>query len=63
MSNADPKEEMPVEPSRFGKRFGRTIAVVLILFAALVAIGTISVGDTSSSQQPAPESSKKDFKF
>lgn len=51
MSSPDPKDSVtPVESSSFGKRFGRTIAIVLILIAALVAIATFSDGN-----QPAPE--------
>lgn len=54
MSNADSKDDVaPVESSRFGQRLGRTIAIVLVLLAAVVAIATFSGG---GSNQPAPES-------
>lgn len=53
MSNADSKDDVaPVESSKFGQRLGRTIAIVLILLAAVVAIATFSGGGN----QPAPES-------
>lgn len=59
MSNADTKEEVPVESSRFGKRFGRIFAIILVLIAALVAIVTFSGG---SSQSPS-ESIQSDNPF
>jgi hypothetical protein len=37
-------DEPLVQPSKFGKRLGRTIAVVFILFAILVAVDTFSGG-------------------
>jgi hypothetical protein len=59
MSNADQKDGVaPVESSRFGKRFGRTIAIALILIAALVAIATFSGGN-----QPAPETTPSSNPF
>ncbi len=49
MSNADPKDGVaPVESSRFGKRLGRTIATVLVLIAALVAVAILSGGNQSA---------------
>jgi hypothetical protein len=59
MSNVDPKDNVaPVESSRFGKRLGRFVAIVLVLVAALVAVVTFSGGDS----QPAVEP-KKTFTF
>ena len=53
MSNADSKNDVaPVESSRFGQWLGRTIAIILILIAAVVAIATFSGGNN----QPTPES-------
>lgn len=59
MSSADQKDDVsPVESSRFGKWFGRVIAIVLILIAALVAFATFSGNDSEQAVEP-----KKTFTF
>jgi flagellar basal body-associated protein FliL len=54
MSNADPKDNVaPVESSRFGKRFGRIAAIVLLVLAALVAAATFLGNGSQSASEPA----------
>ncbi len=63
--STDPKEEeMPVEPSKFGKSLGWAVCLALILLAALAASITFTDDVNPQPQQPhqvAPKNGDKNF--
>ncbi len=47
-------DESLVQPSKFGRRLGLIVAIMLIVLAAVAAIGTFATGDSNQSSQPVP---------
>ncbi len=58
-SAREPNEESLVQPSKFGRRFGIGVAIVLLVLALLAGVGTLTVGDSSkSASEPASSTSR-----